>query len=195
LISNKEPQSYTPGELSRKVLTTRSVQRHTTDPQLPENAALSAGTVVVEAGRRSGSRNTATTAESLGRVVMAVPGPITSAMSVGCHELLRENQASLVTSVAEVIESIGRFGDDLVERLPVARRSTDGLDEPALRVHEALDPRVERGVPEIAVGSGVPLDKVRAVLPMLELRGLAAQTDGGWRRHTPQGDPRARVDS
>jgi DNA processing protein len=68
-------------------------------------AAASAGTVVVEAGVRSGSRATITMAAALGRAVMAVPGPITSAMSKGCHELLRSGTALPVTSVTEILES------------------------------------------------------------------------------------------
>ena len=51
-------------------------------------AALSGATIVVEAARRSGAINTATHARGLGRVLLAVPGPITSALSVGCHDLL-----------------------------------------------------------------------------------------------------------
>src|SRR5690606_9795532 len=65
-------------------------------------AALAEVTVVVEAGRRSGSLNTATTAANLGRGVAAVPGPITSAMSSGCHDLIRDGKAVLVTSWPDV---------------------------------------------------------------------------------------------
>ena len=68
--------------------------------------------MVVEAGRRSGTRNTAATAAELGRLVMAVPGPVTSAMSVGCHDLLRTTETHLVTTAAEVAEVIGPLGDD-----------------------------------------------------------------------------------
>lgn len=71
-------------------------------------AAFGTGTVVVEAGRRSGALSTAAHARRLGRPLMAVPGPVTSAMSVGCHELLRRDPsadgqpARLVTSVDDV---------------------------------------------------------------------------------------------
>ena len=78
-------------------------------------AALSSGTVVVEAGVRSGARNTATTAAALGKVVMAVPGPITSAMSVGCHDLLRTGAAMLAGSVAEILEAVGPVGEHLAD--------------------------------------------------------------------------------
>jgi DNA processing protein len=150
-------------------------------------AALAAGVVVVEAGRRSGTRNTAATAAALGRLVMAVPGPISSAMSVGCHDLLRTGDACLVTSVADIAESVGRIGVDLAPR-PEAddRRATDGLDDRSLRVHEALSRHAGLSAEQIAVRSGVPLDRVRAVLPALELTGLIERCETGWRRKPTQ---------
>jgi DNA processing protein len=151
-------------------------------------AALSTATVVVEAGVRSGARNTATTAAALGKTVLAVPGPITSAMSVGCHELLRTGAASIASSVAEVLEAVGPVGEHL--RLPgrSPRRSTDGLADQALRVHEALSRETSLGAEEVAVGSGVPLERVRALLPELEITGHAERHDDGWRQ--ARGDDR-----
>ena len=70
-------------------------------------AAMGAGTVVVEAGRRSGTLSTAAAADQLGRVVMAVPGPVTSAMSVGCHLLLADRFAQLVTGSPDVLAALG----------------------------------------------------------------------------------------
>jgi DNA processing protein len=69
-------------------------------------AALSTATVVVEAGERSGTRNTATTAAALGKTVLAVPGPITSAQSVGCHDLIQAGTARLAGSVPELLEAV-----------------------------------------------------------------------------------------
>jgi DNA processing protein len=144
-------------------------------------AALSAGTVVVEAGLRSGARNTAASASALGRELMAVPGPITSVVSAGCHELIRAGSALPVGSVDEILESVGPIGEGIVQRPDIPRRPTDGLSDVALRVHEALAREGERGAEYIAVDSGVPLDRVRAILPELELTGLAVRTEGGWR--------------
>jgi DNA processing protein len=148
-------------------------------------AALSTGTVVVEAGRRSGARNTASSAAALGRVLMAVPGPVTSAMSVGCHELLRDGSATVACSVADVVEAVGHFGDDLAPPSKTVGRPTDGLEADALRVHEALNVRTSNSPEQIAETSGVPLTKVRAILPALELTALATKSDSGWRRATP----------
>jgi DNA processing protein len=146
-------------------------------------AALAAGVVVVEAGHRSGTRNTAATAAGLGRLVMAVPGPVSSAMSVGCHELVRTGDACLVASASDVAEAVGRIGVDLAPKPAAGEiRETDGLDDRSLRVHEALGVRTGRSAEQVAVRSGVPLERVRAVLPTLELRGLAERAENGWRR-------------
>jgi DNA processing protein len=67
-------------------------------------AALSRGTLVVEAAFRSGSLRTARDAAELMRPVLAVPGPITAPTSEGCHRLIGERSAELVTSVADAIE-------------------------------------------------------------------------------------------
>ncbi|WP_156027521.1 DNA-processing protein DprA [Mycetocola saprophilus] len=69
-------------------------------------AALSRGTVVMEAGWRSGSLNTAGHAATLGRPLGAVPGPVTNASSAGCHRLLREYGAQLIIDAETVVELI-----------------------------------------------------------------------------------------
>jgi DNA processing protein len=67
-------------------------------------AALSRGTVVIEAAFRSGSLRTARDASDLLRPVMAIPGPINAPTSEGCHRLIGERSAELVTSVADAYE-------------------------------------------------------------------------------------------
>ncbi|MDS0137942.1 MULTISPECIES: DNA-processing protein DprA [unclassified Amycolatopsis] len=145
-------------------------------------AALTEGTLVVEAGRRSGARNTAGTAGAFGKVVMALPGPVSSGMSVGCHELIRDAKATLVSTVDEVLETVGHFG---IAEEPVAgrlRRRTDRLGPEALRAFEALVVRADRSDAEVAAESGLPLRRVRALLPELEIDGFAVRGESGWRR-------------
>ncbi|TNC22525.1 DNA-processing protein DprA [Amycolatopsis alkalitolerans] len=144
-------------------------------------AALTEGTVVVEAGRRSGARNTANTAMALGKLVMAVPGPISSATSAGCHDLIRNSAATLVASVDDVIDIVGKLGTATAERLWPKRR-TDGLEQDALRVHEALQRRQGKSAEQIATESGVPVPRVRALLPALELEGLVQCDESGWQQ-------------
>ncbi len=77
-------------------------------------AALTTGTVVVEAAFRSGALNTANWARQILRPVMAVPGPVTSPASQGTHELVRNQGAVLVTSAAHVLEVVSPAGERLV---------------------------------------------------------------------------------
>lgn len=62
---------------------------------------------MVEAGWRSGSLNTAGHATALGRTFGAVPGPVTSAASAGCHRLIREGDAQLITTADDAYEMLG----------------------------------------------------------------------------------------
>jgi DNA processing protein len=145
-------------------------------------ATMGRGTVVVEAGLRSGSLNTARTAAEHGRVVAAVPGPVTSMMSSGCHEAIRSGMALLVTDAAEAAEAIGDYGIDLA---PARRGQTvagDELDELAARLLSALP--VRKGVPvsRLAVSSGLSVAEVRSLLGRLDLTALAERHGEGWRQ-------------
>lgn len=141
------------------------------------------GVVVVEAGFRSGTKNTATWARRRGVPVCAVPGPITAATSVTCHQLIREG-AVLVARSAEVIEEVGRIGELALE-LEVPARPTDGLDGPALRVHGALPARSALPVSEIAVLAGLPARAVMGELALLETKGLVRRDGALWRLVRP----------
>jgi DNA processing protein len=142
-------------------------------------AALSGATVVVEAGLRSGAANTAAWASSIGRPVCAVPGPVTSSASAGCHVLLRAG-AHLVTRAAELVELVGRIGE-LAPEPDRPATPLDGLDDVARRVYEALPARAARTADEIAVASGIPAQQVFGPLTVLELAGLVIRREGRWR--------------
>ncbi|WP_205877293.1 DNA-processing protein DprA [Mycobacterium camsae] len=142
-------------------------------------AALSGAAVVVEAGLRSGAANTAAWARSLGRVVAAVPGPVTSSASAGCHVLLR-NGAELVTRCEDIVELVGRVGE-LAPEEPRPTTPLDGLGEAERQVFEALPGRGAATVDQIAVASGLPPERVLGPLALLELTGLAECRDGCWR--------------
>ncbi len=144
-------------------------------------AALSIGAVVVEAALRSGARNTANWAVGLGRVLMAVPGPVHSALSVGPHLLIREGQATLVTTAADVLELISPVGDQLVPIQRGESRVTDGFTPIRLAVFEALPARRWRTGGEIALTAGVPLRRALAELTALESAGLVDGSAEGWR--------------
>ncbi|MBS0025013.1 DNA-processing protein DprA [Microbacterium paraoxydans] len=137
-------------------------------------AALGQATVVVEAGWRSGSLNTAGHAAALGRPLGAVPGPVTSASSAGCHRLLREYGATCVTSAAEVRELVGCVDGPAGE--PVA------LEGDRARLLDSMSARSSRTMNDLAERSGMRTDRVRAILGLLDVEGRVVRDDRGWRR-------------
>ena len=94
-------------------------------------AALATGTLVVEAGQRSGAINTARHARDLHRRLMAVPGPVTSDLSAGCHQIVREWQGVLVTSAAEVIEHLTPIGAAPLAASPASAEGSASAASPA----------------------------------------------------------------
>lgn len=139
-------------------------------------AALTAATVVVEAGWRSGSLNTAGHAQDLSRALGAVPGPITSAASAGTHRLLREYRAQCITSAADIRELLGLAGVQ-VAAVHDERPRTDDVT----RVRDALSTRAWRDAHDIARRCGMSRDDVEAILGLLHLEGVVIRGGGGWR--------------
>lgn len=137
-------------------------------------AAVAPGTVMVEAAARSGARNTVTWANALHRVVMAVPGPVTSANSVTPHRLIRESEAVLVTQAAEVLDLLSPLNRGHAERVRQPR-PLDVLTSEELAIFEAVPGRGSLAAGEIALKSGVSLGRCLAVLDDLGSRGFLAQ--------------------
>ncbi|MEU8673129.1 DNA-processing protein DprA [Streptomyces sp. NPDC048560] len=154
-------------------------------------AALTRGTVVVEAQYRSGSLVTARSAQRLGRFTMGVPGPATSGLSAGVHELLR-GEGVLVTDAAEVAELVGDIGDLApARRGPVLPR--DLLDAVTARVLEALPYQDAVDGREVARAAGVTADEALGRLYELHSLGFVEREGDGWqltRRPTCNGDAR-----
>lgn len=170
-------------------------------PPLPEHfprrnriiAALALGTVVVEAGLRSGSLITARRAGELGREVMAVPGPVRSPRSRGCHQLIRDG-AALVEGPGDVLALLA----PALARLRVAIDAQAGppsvqtahCDDPAQRA--LLDALGEEAVDidRLALRTGLTAAALSSMLQALELEGLVARMPGGLlvrnRRPTPR---------
>jgi DNA processing protein len=138
-------------------------------------AGLSLATVVVEARERSGALITADFALELSRDIFAVPGEITSGLSAGTNDLLRQGAAPL-TSVRDVLETLG------IEPATPARHST--LSDAAATLLELLGDGAS-GMDELIRASDLSSAEVAAALVELELAGLAAQADGVYRSFSP----------
>lgn len=144
-------------------------------------ASLTSGTVVIEASVRSGALSTANHAAALLRPLGAVPGPVTSMASAGCHELLRRGAAVCVTDAAEAAELVGDVGEGAPERRGETRPGDD-LDAAGKAVLDALPVRKAAHERSIARAAGLALGDTTGALGLLQLMGLAEQKDGGWRR-------------
>jgi DNA processing protein len=151
-------------------------------------AAATQGTVVIEAAIRSGALNTAGWAEQCGRAVLAVPGPVTSRMSAGSHLLVRERNALLATSVADIIEAISPYGAGLTQ-LPRAPQSlADTLDADLQRTLDAVPVHHPAPATRIAVTAGLDLPTTQQSLEALAALTLITPTPTGWHL-TPTNPP------
>ena len=147
-------------------------------------AAVSQATVVLEAGWRSGSLNTAGHALTLGRPLGAVPGPVTSAASAGCHRLIRESGATLVTTPDEMAALIEPVADE------VAGQSSPEHSE-AARLLDAISFTAPRRAVDLARRSGLGVATVQSLLGELELEGAVVDRENGWLRPRPPKEKKA----
>ncbi|MEW1981528.1 DNA-processing protein DprA [Citricoccus sp. NPDC079358] len=148
-------------------------------------AALSAAVLVVEARWRSGAQNTAGHALGLGREVGVVPGPVTSPQSAGCHRLLRESPAVVVSDVEEALALMPGGGSDAARPdagTPTSARPHDHLTVEELLVYEALPLRNVAPVDKLCAVAGLGPGTVMSTLKKLQRQSLAEQRESGWRR-------------
>ncbi len=145
-------------------------------------AAASRTTVVTAAGHRSGALNTANRAAELLRPVGAVPGSALSDQSAGCHRLIQEGAAVLVTDAQDVTALAAPLTEvqDTSGAVQTALRITDAMQPQELQMYSALPVRRGVDVPTLAARAGLGVGAAMAALGMLELAGHARRTDRGW---------------
>ncbi|MCY4727649.1 DNA-processing protein DprA [Nocardioides sp. STR2] len=144
-------------------------------------AAMTSGTVVVEAALRSGALNTAGWAESLNRHVMCVPGPVTSYTSRGVNNFLREGRGTVVTHGAEVLELIGAAGEHLLDPPRGDTRPRDALTRTERSVVEWVPVSEPAPVESISRLCGLSLRTTEGALRRLRSKRLVQLGDDGWR--------------
>ena len=143
-------------------------------------AALSQGTVVVEAARRSGSLNTLNWADQLGRVTMGIPGPVTSQASVGVHEAMRTGQAMLVTSGADVVEALSGLGEADSSPALAPKTAYDAMTRAQRQALDAVQWSTPRSTDEIAGELRIATQEAHKQLARLESLGFVARLPTGW---------------
>ena len=141
-------------------------------------AAMTGATVIVESALRSGTSITARRARDLERHLFAVPGPITSPASAGCHDLIAAGEAMLADDPATVLRALP--GIPVAPDAEPLRLPLDDLTEVQSRVLDAAPSRGSIGAEEFAVRSGVPVPQAMAALGQLAAIGMLRRTDSGW---------------
>jgi len=143
-------------------------------------SGLAQVTVVVEAAVSSGALITADCALDQGRTVLAVPGPITSATSVGCNKLIQQGAKPVLTA-GDILEELGlgrgEEGSGRREEGSAARKPPSDLDPMQKSLWEALDPEPQHVDVLVAAGGG-DAGKILTALTELELRGIVKQEPG-----------------
>ena len=156
-------------------------------------AGLTRGTIVVEAGPRSGTSTTARQAATVGRAVMVVPGPVDSWASRGCHELLRANPAyRLVSTVDHVVEEVGRIGVDLAPEVRGPARTRDGLKIGLRRVLDAVPVHTPVSPERLARSAGCGQAATESALRDLLRMGFIEVTSAGVRLSSAERARRSR---
>ncbi|AKK11357.1 DNA-processing protein DprA [Corynebacterium uterequi] len=148
-------------------------------------AALTQGTVVVEAAWRSGALNTLTWAEGLGRIAMAVPGPVTSVASLGCHGRLRDGRAQLVatgTDIRALLEPIGAVDADAQYEIAFQATDIQRLSRNEMRVFDALPVSGDLCTEDVARQAGLTLALCVTILLDLAQRNIVVRHNDGWAR-------------
>ncbi|GAA1143054.1 DNA-processing protein DprA [Nesterenkonia lutea] len=155
-------------------------------------AALGMITVVTEARWRSGAQSTAHHALTLGRPVGVVPGSVFSASSSGCHRLLKETPAQVVTDAADVLALAGGLASVEpaahpvlpmdVAKAPGRGHPQDGLTEAQRLLYDALPVHGLSSPAKLSGVAGLPLPKVLAELSRLQRSGRARTVNGQWGR-------------
>ena len=142
-------------------------------------AALTSATIVVEAAHRSGTTSTAHAAARLARLVFAVPGPVTSMVSAGCHRLISQQVAMLASSLDDVLETMAPLGTTIATQTPHDPR--DDLTTAQASVLDALPTRDAVSFDQVVTMAGLDINDTALALASLQRLGFVAAAADGWR--------------
>ncbi|MEM7194594.1 MAG: DNA-processing protein DprA [Pseudomonadota bacterium] len=143
-------------------------------------SGLAMGTLVVEAGLRSGSLITARNAGEQGREVFAIPGSIHVPTSRGCHFLIR-NGAKLVESTTDILDEIGHQFVSTAAIEKTTKSAEDNVDEDVFELFTRID-FTPTPIEQLIEQSGLTPEEVSYILMTLEMKGLIASSPAGYQR-------------
>lgn len=145
-------------------------------------AGMSDATVVVESAAKGGSLITARLAQDYGRSVMAFPGAVGAPYSEGCNNLIRDNEAQLITSAEDFVAAMGWSDDNVLARARrqgIERDCFPELTDKEKRVVEALNHHGDLHLNILAVKTNISTGELTALLFQMEMKGVVRPLAGG----------------
>lgn len=141
-------------------------------------AGMTDATVVVESAAKGGSLITAELATGYGRDCFAVPGRVKDAASVGCNQLIRDNRAALIENADDFVKAMG-WAVGEVRPQAVQRSLFLELSEEEMAVVQLLSKQGDLHINTLVVQSGIPIQRMSALLFELEMKGVLKAWVGG----------------
>ncbi|MCQ2196424.1 MAG: DNA-processing protein DprA [Bacteroidaceae bacterium] len=147
-------------------------------------AGMCDATIVVESAAKGGSLITAEIANDYNRDVFAFPGRVGDTMSMGCHKLIRQDKAHLITSATDIIELLGWPSKEAVQQAqqPIQRELFPELSDEERRIVDCLQGSDGKAINQISIESVIPIGQLSAILFTLEMRGVVKLMAGGMYR-------------
>ena len=145
-------------------------------------AGMTDATVVVESAAHGGGLITAGIAQSYGRDVFAFPGNIGQTYSEGCNNLIRDNKATLITNVEDLVNAMCWEKEKEVNtarKKGIERQLFPELTEEETCIVELLKQNNDLQINIIAVKTNMPIQKVSSTLFSLEMKGVVRLFAGG----------------
>jgi DNA processing protein len=140
-------------------------------------AGMAHATVVIESGVSGGSRNTANLAHHYGRELFAVPGRPTDAKSEGCHQLILQQKAQLLTDPEQLIDALAWKRDSPLNS-SIQKTLFYELDENEQKLYDVLSQRTKAPLDELAMALGWKISVTAAQLIQMEMKGLIRALPG-----------------
>lgn len=142
-------------------------------------AGMSDSTLVIESSSKGGSLITADLANGYHRDCFAVPGRVSDAASTGCNELIRDNKAVLMQSAEDFVQAMGWGSSPVSQPAYIQRELFPELSEEERKVVSTLTSRSEEHINTLVVETGIPINRMSALLFELEMKGAVRMLGGG----------------
>ena len=141
-------------------------------------AGLSKATIIIESADKGGSLVTADIANSYNRDVFSLPGKITDMYSKGCNNLIKNNQAHLLTSANDIVKMLNWDIQETKNQQIIQPQLFINLNETEQKIYDYLQQNGKQLLDVIALHCDIPVYKLSSILIQMELKGIIKPLPG-----------------